>query len=126
MRKNLPVTGREFLYDQDARLISTTDRAGVITHVNDAFCHVSGYDRDELLGQPHNIIRHPDMPEAVFQDFWATLKAGRPWMGVVKNRCKSGDHYWVSAYVAPIYEGDAIVGYQSVRTAPESNTNSRS
>ncbi|MDN3516161.1 PAS domain-containing methyl-accepting chemotaxis protein [Aquisalimonas lutea] len=119
MRRNLPVTGREHVFDTEARLISTTTLKGVIQHVNDDFCRVAGFSRDELIGQAHNIIRHPDMPPAVFQDFWDTLKAGEPWMGIVKNRCKNGDHYWVSAYVAPIYEQDRMVGYQSVRTAPD-------
>ena len=119
MRKNLPVTGREQRFDADKRLISTTDAKGVIQYVNDDFCAVAGFRRDELIGQAHNIIRHPDMPPAVFQDFWDTLKAGRPWMGIVKNRCKNGDHYWVNAYVAPVFEHGRQVGFQSVRTAPD-------
>ncbi|RFA31141.1 hypothetical protein CAI21_00305 [Alkalilimnicola ehrlichii] len=118
MRKNLPVTGQERLYSPNIRLISTTDLHGTITHVNDAFCEVAGYGRHELLGQPHNIIRHPDMPSAAFAAMWTALQAGRPWIGMVKNRCKNGDHYWVSAYVSPIYENGRCIGYESVRTCP--------
>lgn len=118
MRKNLPVTQQERRYPDHYRLISTTTTKGVITDVNEQFCEVAGYTRDELIGQAHNLIRHPDMPPAVFKNFWDTLQANRPWMGVVKNRCKNGDHYWVSAYVSPIYEGNSVVGYESVRTMP--------
>ncbi|KAB7623813.1 PAS domain-containing methyl-accepting chemotaxis protein [Alkalilimnicola sp. S0819] len=116
MRVNLPVTGRERPVPPEARLISTTTRKGVITYVNEAFCQVAGYRPSELLGQAHNVIRHPDMPAPVFRNLWDTLKAGRPWMGVVKNRCKNGDYYWVSAYVSPLFEHGEWVGYQSVRT----------
>lgn len=85
----------------------------------EAFCRVSGFSLDELKGQPHNLIRHPDMPASVYANFWDTLKAGLPWLGIVKNRCKNGDFYWVSAYVSPVYEDGEVVGYQSVRTAPD-------
>ena len=116
MRVNLPVTDREEVVREGERLISTTNLKGVIQSANDAFVRVSGFSEDELRGKAHNIVRHPDMPEAVYQDFWDTLKAGKPWMGVVKNRCKNGDYYWVSAYVAPVFEDGKQVGYQSVRT----------
>lgn len=115
MRKNLPVTGKEHRFPADFRLISSTDTRGKITHCNQAFVDVCGFSRDELIGAPHNIVRHPDMPSAVYKGMWDTLQNGKPWMGVVKNRCKNGDHYWVSAYVTPIKEGSAIVGYESVR-----------
>ncbi|WP_077531080.1 methyl-accepting chemotaxis protein [Vreelandella utahensis] len=116
MRTNLPITGREETFGPDERLISTTNLRGVIQSANSTFIRVSGFSEDELKGQPHNIVRHPDMPEAVYENFWATLKAGQPWMGIVKNRCKNGNHYWVSAYVSPIYQGGEQVGFQSVRT----------
>ncbi|PSF13373.1 chemotaxis protein [Marinobacter fuscus] len=116
MRKNLPVTQRECPVPEGMRLISTTTLKGVITHCNDDFEVISGYTRPELIGQAHNLIRHPDMPPAVFADMWAYLKAGKSWMGVVKNRCKNGDHYWVSAYVTPILENNQMVGFESVRT----------
>lgn len=79
---------------------------------------VSGFKRDELIGQPHNIVRHPDMPAEAYENMWSHLKAGRPWMGLVKNRCKNGDYYWVSAYVTPVTQAGKIVGYESVRSCP--------
>lgn len=118
MRKNLPVTQREIKMRKGGRLITTTDLKGVITYCNDEFVEISGFSRDELVGQAHNIIRHPDMPQAVFKNMWDYLKAGKAWMGVVKNRAKSGDHYWVSAYVTPIRENGQMVGYESVRVEP--------
>ncbi|HMA15685.1 MAG TPA: PAS domain-containing protein, partial [Kiloniellaceae bacterium] len=115
MRNNLPVTGREFALDGDELLVSRTDLRGVIVYVNREFARVSGYSEAELLGQPHNIIRHPDMPPEAFADLWRTLKAGRPWVGLVKNRRSNGDHYWVQAQVTPYHEGTRHVGYMSVR-----------
>ena len=118
MRSNLPVTQHERTFSARERLISTTDLHGKITYCNDAFVAISGFAREELLGQPHNLVRHPDMPSAVFAHMWDTLKQGKPWMGLVKNRCKQGDFYWVSAYVTPIYENNQMIGYESVRTLP--------
>ncbi len=118
MRNNLPVTQREVRMSEGGRLITTTDTRGVITYCNDEFVAISGYAREELVGQPHNVIRHPDMPPAVYKGMWEYLKTGKPWMGVVKNRTKTGDHYWVSAYVTPILENGKMVGYESVRVAP--------
>ncbi len=119
MNKNRPVTEREQLFSPEMKLISTTDLKGVITHCNDDFETVSGFSRDELIGQPHNIVRHPDMPKETFAVMWQYLKAGRPWMGLVKNRCKNGDYYWVNAYVTPVTENGAVVGYESVRSCPK-------
>lgn len=121
MRKNLPVTQREVMMPKGGRLISTTDLKGVITYCNDEFVEISGFSRDELIGQAHNIIRHPDMPALAFQGMWDYLKAGKAWMGIVKNRTKTGDHYWVSAYVTPIRQNGQITGYESVRVAPSRN-----
>jgi len=118
MRKNLPVTTNERRFKLDQKLISTTDTQGNITHCNDVFVTISGYSRDELIGQPHNLVRHPDMPEAAFKVMWEHLRAGRPWMGLVKNRCKNGDYYWVNAYVTPVTENGRTIGYESVRTCP--------
>lgn len=118
MKINLPVTGREVTYDDDTVIISTTDLKGVITYTNNDFIRISGFSQDELEGKSHNIVRHPDMPPEAFEDLWRTVKSGRSWRGIVKNRCKNGDHYWVDAFVTPIYEGDVLVGYQSVRTRP--------
>ena len=118
MRVNQPVTQREFEIDDDATLMSTTDTRGRITCANEAFIEVSGFTRDELLGQPHNVVRHPDMPSAAFADMWATLKGGEPWTGLVKNRRKNGDHYWVRANATPVVRQGRTVGYLSVRTKP--------
>ena len=120
MRKNLPVTDREIQYPADRMLVSTTDTQGRITHCNRAFVDVSGFSYDELIGQPHNLIRHPDMPPAAFKDMWATIGRGHPWTGIVKNRSKDGDYYWVQANVTPILLHGKPVGYMSVRTKPTS------
>ena len=119
MRKNLPVTQTEYPLDQHGELISATDEKGRIRYANEAFVKVSGFDCDELEGTAHNIIRHPDMPEAAFANMWETLKADQSWMGIVKNRRKNGDHYWVNAFVTPAYENGRKVGYESVRAIPE-------
>ncbi|MBU1619751.1 MAG: methyl-accepting chemotaxis protein [Gammaproteobacteria bacterium] len=118
MRKNLPVTERERTFPKEQQLISSTDIKGTILHCNDAFASISGFSKEELVGKPHNIVRHPDMPEAAFQTMWSYLQQGKPWMGLVKNRCKNGDYYWVNAYVTPITEHGRVVGYESVRTVP--------
>ena len=118
MRKNLPVTGIEYLLRDGQSLVSKTDTKGRITYVNPAFAEVSGFAEDELLGKPHNIVRHPDMPPAAFSDMWKTLQAGEPWTGLVKNRRKNGDFYWVVANVVPVKEGGRVAGYMSVRTRP--------
>lgn len=118
MKKNFPVTGQEKLVPEGVRLVSRTDTKGIITFANDAFVEVSGFSRDELVGSSHNIVRHPDVPPAVFEDMWDTLKKGLPWRGLVKNRCKSGDHYWVDAHVVPVRKNGETIGYMSVRTRP--------
>lgn len=118
MRMNLPVTQREFDYPAEHMLVSTTDTKGFITHCNRAFVAVSGYTYDELIGQNHNLVRHPDMPAAAFKDLWSTVGRGRPWTGMVKNRSKNGDHYWVQANVTPIMEDGKPRGYMSVRIKP--------
>ena len=118
MRKNLPITQREVELRGDASIVSRTDTKGLIRYVNDEFIAISGFTESELLGQPHNIVRHPDMPVEAFADMWDSLKAGRPWTGMVKNRCKNGDHYWVKANATPVREGGAVTGYMSVRSKP--------
>ena len=118
MRYNGPIVDGEFDYPEDETLVSITDLKGRIVYCNPAFVAVSGYERDELMGQPHNLIRHPDMPEEAFRDLWATIQSGRPWSAAVKNRRKDGRCYWVMANVTPIIEGDAPVGYMSVRVHP--------
>jgi len=119
MRVNLPITDKEYPLPVDAALVSRTDLKGRITYVNPAFVEASGFEREELMGKAHNIVRHPDMPEQAFADMWQTLGQGLPWTGVVKNRRKNGDFYWVLANVTPIRRGGASVGYMSVRSRPE-------
>ena len=115
MKNNGPVTQKEKQIPSHYRLVSSTDLKGVITHCNQQFVEISGYQESELIGAPHNILRHPDVPAAVFENMWKTIKRGKPWMGLVKNRSKDGDHYWVSAYVTPIMEDGKPKGFESVR-----------
>jgi len=114
----LPVTDTEHHLRDGDSVVSRTDIRGIITYVNTTFCEISGYSREELIGRPHNIMRHPDMPAAVFADLWATLKAGKAWKGLIKNRCKDGGFYWVEANANPIIADDEVVGYMSLRTRP--------
>jgi aerotaxis receptor len=116
MRNNQPVTQREFVVPDDATLMSTTDIHSHITYANAAFAQVSGFSQDELQGQPHNLVRHPDMPVEAFADMWTTIKSGEPWTALVKNRRKDGDHYWVRANAMPVVRDGRQVGYFSVRT----------
>ena len=118
MRDNQPVTQNEFVIGEHQYLISRTDLKGRITYANPAFVEVSGYSREELLGSPHNIVRHPDMPPEAFGDLWETVKRGDTWTGLVKNRRKNGDFYWVLATVTPTMDNGAVVGYTSVRVRP--------
>lgn len=118
MRKNLPVTDVETVIPENEFIYSRTNLKGVIEEANEAFCAISGYRRDEMVGQPHNIVRHPDMPADAFEDLWADLKIGRPWRGLVKNRRKDGGYYWVIANASPVRENGQVVGYQSVRSRP--------
>ena len=119
MRRNQPVTNAETQLPDNQFIYSRTDLKGVITEANEAFCNISGFTREEMVGQPHNMVRHPDMPEAAFKDLWQDLKAGRPWRGVVKNRSKDGGFYWVVANVSPVRENGQVIGYQSVRSRPD-------
>jgi len=118
MRLNFPTTDSERHLRGGDSAVSRTDTRGVITYVNTTFCEISGYSREELIGQPHNIVRHPDMPPAVFANLWTTLKAGKAWKGLIKNRCKDGSFYWVEANANPIVADGKIVGYMSLRTRP--------
>lgn len=111
----MPVTDNEVTLKDNAMIVSKTDLKGRITFVNREFIEVSGFTEEELLGQSHNIVRHPDMPPEAFEDLWTTVKNGKPWIGMVKNRCKNGDYYWVEAVVSPIAENGQTAGFISVR-----------
>lgn len=115
MRMNLPVSNTEYPVPEGGVLVSKTDLKGVITYCNRTFCEVSGYSERELVGAPHNLVRHPEVPAAVFADCWKTVQAGNPWNGVIKNRRKNGDYYWVEANVTPLIEAGKTVGYVSLR-----------
>ncbi|KRD54773.1 chemotaxis protein [Acidovorax sp. Root275] len=116
MRVNLPVSTQEYAFPKGQTLVSTTDLKGRILYCNPMFIEVSGYEKQELLGQPHNMIRHPDMPEEAFRDMWETIASGNPWSAPVKNRRKDGSFYWVMANVTPLMQGDQPTGFMSVRT----------
>ena len=116
MKVNLPVTGREVKVGPTANILSTTDIKGTLTYANAEFIQISGFGSEELLYKNHNVVRHPDIPAAVFGQMWDTIKSGKSWLGLIKNRCKSGDHYHVHALVSPIKRGNEIVEFQSVRT----------
>jgi len=118
MRVNTPVTDQEYILAEGRTIVSTTDLQGNIQYANPYFIEVSGFTEEELIGAPQNLVRHPDMPVEAFADLWATIRAGMPWSGMVKNRCKNGDHYWVHANVTPVIEDGKPVGYMSVRTKP--------
>ncbi len=118
MRSNGPETGKEHDYHSSQKIVSTTDDKGVILDVNDDFISISGFSREELIGQAHNIVRHSWMPQAAFSELWEHNKRKSPWMGMVKNRCKNGDHYWVDAFVTPMYKDGQVTGFQSVRQKP--------
>ncbi|MFZ4624543.1 MAG: methyl-accepting chemotaxis protein [Rhodoferax sp.] len=118
MRTNLPVTQREYQFPAHETLLSTTDTSSHISYANAAFIRVSGFSREEIAGQPHNMVRHPDMPAEAFADMWRSLKDGQSWRALVKNRRQDGDHYWVCANAAPMRRNGQLVGYLSVRTQP--------
>jgi aerotaxis receptor len=118
MRLNEPITAVETELVGDEPIMSRTDANGQIMFVNHVFEEVSGFSEAELIGAPHNLVRHPHMPAQAFANLWATIKAGRPWDGLVKNRAKNGNFYWVRANVTPLVENDAVVGYISIRSRP--------
>ncbi|TXK93109.1 chemotaxis protein, partial [Methylococcaceae bacterium CS4] len=111
MKINRPVTNKECVIEESDSIVSKTDLKGVLTYANNDFIRISGYSLSELIGKSHNILRHPDVPAEFFKDLWTSLKEERPWTGIVKNRCKNGDYYWVLANITPFYENDKLVGY---------------
>jgi len=112
-------TESEFLFETEVPynevIVSHTDLKGIITYVNDIFAEISGYEEGELLGKPHSIVRHPDMPKSVFKDLWETIESGKDWEGVVKNMRKDKGYYWVYAYISRIYKDGELIGYKSIR-----------
>jgi aerotaxis receptor len=118
MARNVHVTDVETILPEKAFIYSQTDLKGIIVEANDTFAAISGYAVEEMIGKPHNLVRHPDMPKEAFADLWHSLKQGRPWQGIVKNRRKDGGYYWVLANISPVREGGRIVGYQSLRHRP--------
>ncbi|WP_413699159.1 PAS domain-containing protein [Psychromonas sp. KJ10-10] len=118
MKNNQPVNNNQKTFKEGSNLVSTTDLNGVIEYVNKDFIEISGFSSEELIGQNHHIVRHPDMPEVAFLDLWSTVKSGKEWRGIVKNRCKDGGYYWVDAFVMPIIKDGVKVGYQSIRSKP--------
>ncbi|TGK20126.1 methyl-accepting chemotaxis protein [Leptospira fluminis] len=115
---SVSVTDQEVAMTEGTTLVSMTDLKGKVTYANKEFLEIAGLTQEELVGKPHNVVRHPDIPRSVFADFWDTIQKGKPWRGIVKNRSKNGDHYWVDANVAPRFENGNIVGYMSVRRKP--------
>ena len=112
------VTDIETPYPDGRLIVSRTDPAGIITHVNRSFVEMSGYSEEELVGAPHSILRHPDMPPAAFKDLWDTVEKGETWQGFVKNLRKDGGFYWVKATVIPNIRDNQLVGYTSVQRKP--------
>ena len=109
---------KEIVLDRSTMIVSQTDLKGNILYANNDFCKIANYTKDELIGQPHNLLRHPDMPKAAFQDLWETLQRGDVWNGIVKNKTKDGDYYWVNATAYPVTKNDGTKTLISVRTKP--------
>lgn len=118
MRMNMPVTTIEQPLSEGMQIVSKTNLEGIINYVNDDFIKISGFSEQELIGAPQNIVRHPDMPEMVFAEMWKKIKDCQPWTGIVKNRCKNGNYYWVEANIMPLRESERVIGYMSVRSKP--------
>jgi aerotaxis receptor len=119
MKNNQPITQNEVMLSDNVHLVSSTNIKGEITHCNQGFIDISGFTKEELMGKSHNIVRHPNMPEAAFKGMWGKLHSGKHWQGLVKNRCKNGDFYWVDAYVTPVLDKGKVIGYESVRVKPK-------
>ena len=109
---------KEIKLDKSTMIVSETNKKGLITYVNDDFCNISGFTKDELIGQPHSMVRHHDMPKLAFKDLWTTIRDGKTWKGIVKNFCKNGDFYWVSATAFPVVKTNGKTRLISIRTKP--------
>ena len=125
MKINQPISQQEQIYNDEIEIISTTDLKGRLLSANEDFIKISGYTSEDLIGNNHNMVRHPDVPPEAFHALWTNLKQGKPWLGFLKNRCENGDHYWVDAYVSPQYIDNSINAYQSVRVKPKEEQISR-
>jgi aerotaxis receptor len=112
------IMSREVELDKNIMIVSETDEKGAIIYANEDFCKIAGYSKDELIGKPHNVVRHLDMPKAAFKDLWKTIKEGHVWKGIVKNSTKDGDFYWVRAQAYPVLKANGERRYLSVRTKP--------
>lgn len=122
MAQKMSVTGVERFFDDDQIIVSKTDLKGRVNYANNVFLNIAGYSEQEILGQPHSIIRHPDMPRCIFKLLWDTIQDGREIFAYVVNRSKNGDHYWVHAHVSPSYDGSGkIIAYHSMRRVPDRN-----
>ena len=119
MDKPIPID-EEYTFEQGL-ILSSTNLSGIINYVNRKFCKISGYDKNELIGVNHNIVRHPDMPKVAFAQLWETLKSGKEWSGIVKNLRKDGRYYWVFSYITPIIEDGEIKGYTAARRPASRN-----
>jgi len=119
MKVNMPITDNELIFDASQQIVSRTDLQGKITYINQDFIEISGFSEEELIGKDHNIVRHPDMPSRAFKNLWVAINKDKPWVGMVKNRCKNGDYYWVEAHVTPVRENGKVIGHMSVRKKPE-------
>ena len=109
---------KEIVLDKSTMIVSETDMKGNILYANNDFCKIAGYTKDELIGQPHNIVRHPDMPKVAFKDLWETIKSGKVWKGIVKNKTKDGRYYWVNATAYPSKNSKGELRYVSIRIKP--------
>jgi len=109
---------KEIKLKKNMMIVSETNKKGNIIYANNDFCKISGYTKDELIGMPHNMVRHPDMPKSAFEDLWNTLIKGKTWKGIVKNLCKNGDYYWVNATIYPVIKKDGKLKFISVRIKP--------
>ena len=117
-KRSFTISSKELPFPEDSIIVSRTDPQGIITHVNQALIDISGYSQQELVGQSHHLLRHPDMPAEIFEQMWRTIQSGKRWMGYLKNRCKDGSHYWVKATVMPNIRQGNLLGYTSVRKKP--------
>ncbi len=117
MRK-ISTMSKEIKLNKNTMIVSETNEIGMIIYANDDFCNIAGYSKEELIGKPHNLVRHEDMPKVAFEDLWKTVQSGKVWNGIVKNKTKSGDYYWVNATAYQSKTQDGKLRYISIRVHP--------